>query len=90
MSLSSNRNSFGTSLLLCYPSNAIEHPLCRLERSQAYDDGDLKLQRPHEHLTYHTDREHLHVKEMLKVLECISNHYTKPVCSKKRGNHAYE
>ena len=29
-------------------------------------------------------------KEMLKVLECISNHYTKLVCSKKRGSHAYE
>ena len=28
--------------------------------------------------------------EMLKVLECISNHYTKLVCSKNRGSHAYE
>jgi len=26
----------------------------------------------------------------LKVLECISNHYTKLVCSKNRGSHAYE
>lgn len=34
LSLSSNRNSFGTSLLLCYPSNVIEHPLGRLDQER--------------------------------------------------------
>jgi DDE family transposase len=31
MSLSSNRTSFGISLLLYLPSNATEHPLCRFD-----------------------------------------------------------
>src|SRR5260370_3081253 len=31
ISLSSNRNSFGISLLLRYPSNTTERPLCRLD-----------------------------------------------------------
>ena len=30
-------------------------------RSQAYANGDLILQRPHEYLTYYTEREHFYV-----------------------------
>jgi hypothetical protein len=61
LSRSSDRNSFGTSLLLCFPCKATEHPLCRfdeelgiLQRSSHIPEAAL--------LTYNT-----HQKEYIQV-----------------------
>ena len=55
--INNDRNSFGTALLLYALSNATQHPLGRLTRSQADEHGDLTCRETARNiLTYHLER----------------------------------
>ena len=69
--LSSDRNSFGISLLLYLPSNATQHPLCRFDEepglrqrcsATACRDRTARIT-----LTYCTERVHLYVNRSKQV-----------------------
>jgi hypothetical protein len=63
MSLSSNRNSSGTSLLLCSPRKATEHPLCRFDEELGISQRSADIPETAQNtLTYHT-----HTNEYIQV-----------------------